>query len=309
MSRRSVVDRSHHYAAVAQLEPDEQHANHELPGSGAGRDDAEDDGLNDGAADDYRLAAVLVGPDAPERDERQSRKEEERTEPTDEVGDIGTCDTDIGQPVRQEGVDLSHSEAFDERGYPVEDQQAAPIWHGRETHQLSLAGARLHGRAARFRAAEAPRNACLAWRWLHGSLESPAGGIVRTSDDDRSEDRTGGALVDDRIWKNLSIVLGIVCAVLLGIAGALMVVHKDGSSGPTSSPDSSAISEGTQAPTDGSGGPVSQPPGSSSPGPSGTLAPTPKLGPSSPATITFSGLALDAANDKSGTVRTFTFIS
>jgi len=115
--------------------------------------------------------------------------------------------------------------------------------------------------------------------------------------------------VDDRIWKNLSIVLGIVCAVLLGIAGALMVVHKDGSSGPTSSPDSSAISEGTQAPTDGSGNPVSQPPGSPIPGPSGTLAPTPKLGPSAPATITFSGLALDAANDKSGTVRTFTFIS
>src|ERR1035437_4853389 len=151
MSRRSVVDRSHHYAAVAQLEPDEQHANHELPGSGAGRDDAEDDGLNDGAADDYRLAAVLVGPDAPERDERQSRKEEERTEPTDEVGDIGTCDTDIGHPVRQEDVNLSHSEALDERGDPVEDQQTAPIQYDRETHQVSLAESRLHGRTARFR--------------------------------------------------------------------------------------------------------------------------------------------------------------
>ena len=114
--------------------------------------------------------------------------------------------------------------------------------------------------------------------------------------------------MDDRIWKNLSIALGIVCAVLLGIAGALMVVHKDGSSGPTSSPDSSAISGGTQAPTDGSGNPVSQTPGGSQ-GPSGSPAPTPKLGPSSPATITFTGLALDAANDKSGTVRTFTFVS
>jgi len=115
--------------------------------------------------------------------------------------------------------------------------------------------------------------------------------------------------VDDRIWKNLSIVLGIVCAVLLGIAGALMVVHKDGSSGSTSSPDASAISEGTQAPTDGSGNPASQTPGGPSQGPSGTPAPTPKLGPSAPATITFTGLALDAANDKSGTARTFTFIS
>ena len=115
--------------------------------------------------------------------------------------------------------------------------------------------------------------------------------------------------MDDRIWKNLSIVLGIVCAVLLGTAGALMFIHKDGSSGPASSPDSSAISEGSQAPTDGSGNPVSQTPGGPSQGPSGSPAPTPKLGPSAPATITFSGLALDAANDKSGTVRTFTFIS
>jgi hypothetical protein len=114
--------------------------------------------------------------------------------------------------------------------------------------------------------------------------------------------------VDDRIWKNLSIVLGIVCAVLLGIAGALMVIHKDGSSGATSSPDASAISEGSQAPTDASGNPASQTPGGSQ-GPSGPPAPTPKLGPSAPATITFTGLALDAANDKSGTVRTFTFIS
>jgi hypothetical protein len=115
--------------------------------------------------------------------------------------------------------------------------------------------------------------------------------------------------VDDRIWKNLSIVLGVVCALLLGVAGALMVIHKDGSSGPTSSPDSSAISEGTQVPTDGSGNPISQTSGGPSQGPSGSPAPTPKLGPSAPATITFSGLALDAANDKSGTVRTFTFIS
>src|SRR5450759_1377701 len=101
MSRRSIVNRGHHHAAVAQLEPDEQHADHDLPGSGAGRDDAEDDGLNDGAADDYRLAAVLVGPDAPERDERQSRKEEERTEPADEVGDVGIRDTNLGPAVRQ----------------------------------------------------------------------------------------------------------------------------------------------------------------------------------------------------------------
>ena len=117
--------------------------------------------------------------------------------------------------------------------------------------------------------------------------------------------------MDDRIWKNLSIVLGIVCAVLLGTAGALMFIHKDGSSGPASSPDSSALSEGSQAPTDASAcpsGSACQTPGGSQ-GPTGSPAPTPKLGPSAPATITFTGLALDAANDKSGTVRTFTFTS
>ncbi len=113
--------------------------------------------------------------------------------------------------------------------------------------------------------------------------------------------------MDDRIWKNLSIVLGIACAVLLGIAGALMVINNRGSSGPTSSSDS-GISGGTQTPTDASGNPVGQSPGTSQ-GPHGSPAPTPKLGPSSPATITFTGLALDAANDKNGTARTFTFVS
>ena len=115
--------------------------------------------------------------------------------------------------------------------------------------------------------------------------------------------------MDDRIWKNLSIVLGIVAAVLLGIAGALMVINNRGSSGATSGPGSSAISEGSQAPTDASGNPVGQTPGGASQGPHGSPAPTPKLGPSSPATVTFSGLALDAANDKNGTARTFTFVS
>lgn len=113
--------------------------------------------------------------------------------------------------------------------------------------------------------------------------------------------------MDDRIWKNLSIVLGIACAVLLGIAGALMVVHKDGSSGPSSGPDS-GISEGTQTPTDGSGNPVGQTPGGSQ-GPHGSPAPTPKLGPSAPATITFTGLGLDAENAKGSFARTFTFTS
>src|ERR1035437_1851102 len=83
MPRRSIVNRGHHHAAVAQLDPDEQHAEHELPGSGAGRDDAEDDRLNESAADDHRLAAVLVGPDAPEgMNGSPERKKREPSQPT-----------------------------------------------------------------------------------------------------------------------------------------------------------------------------------------------------------------------------------
>jgi hypothetical protein len=48
---------------------------------------------------------------------------------------------------------------------------------------------------------------------------------------------------------------------------------------------------------------------SQSPGAIATPAPTPTPGPASPATITFTGLALDAAKDTSGTIRTFTFTS
>jgi hypothetical protein len=112
--------------------------------------------------------------------------------------------------------------------------------------------------------------------------------------------------VDDRVWKNISIALGVVCAILLGIAGALMVVHKGGTSGASPSPDASAISEGSPAPTDNSG--ASLAPGTSQ-DPNATATPVATLGKSSPATVTFTGLALDAANDKAGTARTFTFTS
>lgn len=112
--------------------------------------------------------------------------------------------------------------------------------------------------------------------------------------------------MDDKVWKNLSMALGIGCAVLLGIAGALMVVHKSPTS-PSPAPDS-GLSAGSPAPTDSAGNPASVAPGTTAT-PKGSVAPTATPGKASPATITFAGLGLDAANDKNGFARTFTFTS
>jgi hypothetical protein len=118
-------------------------------------------------------------------------------------------------------------------------------------------------------------------------------------------DRTGGTGLDDRVWKNISIVLGVVCALLLGVAGALMIVgHRSpapaASSGPTI--EVATESTGTAGPTDTSGGTPSQ-------GPPITTGPTGTPGPVAPATVTFTGITLDAASDTNGTTRTFTFRS
>ena len=77
-TRRDVTDGGHHHAAVAELEPHQQHSNHELPGRPAGRDYSKHDRLNKSATDDHGLAAVLVGPHAPQRDDREAGQEEER---------------------------------------------------------------------------------------------------------------------------------------------------------------------------------------------------------------------------------------
>jgi len=54
--------------------------------------------------------------------------------------------------------------------------------------------------------------------------------------------------VDDRLWKNVSILLGVACALLIGIAGALLIVgHKSG--GSTSPTDTPSASEVASAPT------------------------------------------------------------
>jgi hypothetical protein len=111
--------------------------------------------------------------------------------------------------------------------------------------------------------------------------------------------------LDDRVWKNISIALGVICALLIGVAGALMIVgHKSGAAVPS-----------TSFPTGISN--VTLPPGVT-PGPSTSTAqnqsatpvtPTSALGKSAPATMTFTGLGLDAANDTAGASRTFIFTS
>ena len=54
--------------------------------------------------------------------------------------------------------------------------------------------------------------------------------------------------MDDRLWKNVSILLGVACALLIGIAGALLIVgHKSG--GSTSPTDTPSASEVASAPT------------------------------------------------------------
>lgn len=112
--------------------------------------------------------------------------------------------------------------------------------------------------------------------------------------------------MDDRIWKNISIVLGVACALLIGVAGALMIVgNKGGSSGATSAPQESGIAATSTGPANGSA-----PSGAlQSQGPNVTVGPTPTAGKPSPATITFNSLALDATTDSKGTARTFTFTS
>jgi hypothetical protein len=111
--------------------------------------------------------------------------------------------------------------------------------------------------------------------------------------------------LDDRVWKNISIVLGVVCALLLGVAGALMVVGHRGtastaSSGPTIVEATESMD--TAGPTDTSDGTPSQ-------GTAITSGPTGTPGPIAPATVTFSDIGLDGENDSNGTTRTFTFTS
>ena len=117
--------------------------------------------------------------------------------------------------------------------------------------------------------------------------------------------------MDDRGWKNISIGLGVICALLIGVAGALMFVgHRGGgNAAATTSPASVAASAskgGAGTPTVATSGSGQSHAPTPPPGPTG---PTGSPGKASPATVAFTGLGLDAPNDTKATTRTFTFIS
>lgn len=112
--------------------------------------------------------------------------------------------------------------------------------------------------------------------------------------------------MDDRVWKNVSIVLGVVCAALIGIAGALMIVGNPGGSTPSDGADSSQIASATTTPP-ASPRPSVVPSGSASitPSPSSSAA----VGNAAPATIEFQGMQLDSEKTSGASARTFTFTS
>ena len=84
--RRGTTSRiaAEHDAGVAELEADQQQAHRQLPRLARQGDAGEHDRLDEAAPDDDGLAAVLVGPDAPQRDERHADDEDQRREQPDE---------------------------------------------------------------------------------------------------------------------------------------------------------------------------------------------------------------------------------
>jgi hypothetical protein len=114
--------------------------------------------------------------------------------------------------------------------------------------------------------------------------------------------------VNDSSWRSLSAILGVACVILIIAAGALLAT-----SGGSPAPSSSDVGQTGATPSGSvateSSGPSAPASASSVPSvPSAT--PTPTAMPKAPiALATFSNLMLDAANDASGTARTFTFIT
>jgi len=109
--------------------------------------------------------------------------------------------------------------------------------------------------------------------------------------------------VDDRVWRNVSIVLGVVCALLIGVAGALMIVGGKGSSSPSTGPDSPQISDATPTAI-ATATPTPSSSGSAKP----SATPTAVTG-AKAASIEFDGMQLDAEKTSGASARTFTFTS
>jgi hypothetical protein len=118
--------------------------------------------------------------------------------------------------------------------------------------------------------------------------------------------------VNDTTWKNISIALGVICALLLGVAGAIVVIGSKGDS-PSASGDPLATNVSVASPSSGSTvtvGPDTTPGPDSSASSVATATTVPTAsGPGTPTTITFNDLGLDAAKDENGTLRTFSFVS
>lgn len=114
--------------------------------------------------------------------------------------------------------------------------------------------------------------------------------------------------MDDRAWRNLSIVLGAICVLLLIAAGALIMTSGPSkpeptkvfvvkSTSPGASPSTSITEIATETPSASTSG-IAKP------------TPTPRPAQTSPtASITFSNMMLDAATDPAAKPRTFTFVS
>ena len=115
---------------LPELEPDQQHRNGELPRLAREGDGHEDDRLDQRAPDDHDLAAVLVGPGAPERDERHADDEDQRAEDADEGETILLGHAHLAQVGREQREDLADAETLDHRRDPEDREQDPPILDG-----------------------------------------------------------------------------------------------------------------------------------------------------------------------------------
>lgn len=114
--------------------------------------------------------------------------------------------------------------------------------------------------------------------------------------------------MDDKVWKNVSIALGVVCAALIGIAGALMFIGNKGGATPSENPDNSFIAGG-ETPSASASTLATLSPTPNSPSASAS-APTPtQVTNATPATVQFQGLQLDAEKASGANARTFSFTS
>ena len=116
--------------------------------------------------------------------------------------------------------------------------------------------------------------------------------------------------MNDSSWRSLSAILGVACVILIIAAGALLAT-----SGGSPTPSSSDIGQTSASPsgsvaTASTGPSASASAASASPTAAPSASTKPTSAPKAPiALATFNNLMLDAANDASGTARTFTFIT